>query len=104
MGRAYFGFSSEYKLENMWNIKTKILFGTNLIYDIEVGKRFENGVDLMIFTHGLYDNSQMASSIGCGVKKHGFSGTLHSRIGLDINATLQYTKNLTKNLYLTVKS
>lgn len=59
---------------------------------------------MFIFHHGMYDNSRIAKNFGIGIKKNGLSATIHSRYGLDLNATIQYTKSLPKDLFLTLKT
>jgi hypothetical protein len=52
----------------------------------------------------MYDNMKISKNFGIGIKKNSLSATLHSRYGLDFNATIQYTRTLPKGLFLTIKT
>lgn len=52
----------------------------------------------------MYDNIKISKNFGIGIKKNNLSATLHSRYGLDLNATVQYTRPLPENLFLTIKT
>jgi hypothetical protein len=99
MARGFIGLSTEYKAENMWSLRTRAMFGSLFLYNIEAIKTFDHETEAIFYHHGMYDNNIVAPIIGVGWRKREFSSTLHRRFGLDYNAVLQYTKSLPHGFY-----
>lgn len=104
MGRGFIGLSTEYKAENMWNLRSRAMFGSVLLYNFEAVKKINKDTEVILFHHGMYDNKVVAPIIGVGGRKREFSATFHSRLGLDYNAVLQYSKPLSYGFYICART
>lgn len=104
MGRGFFGLSTEYRAENMWTLKSRAMFGSVFLYNLEAIKKLSNDTEVILYHHGLYDNTVIAPIFGIGGHKRQFSATFHRRLGLDYNALLQYSKPLSNGFYMCLRN
>ena len=69
MARGFIGVSTEYNAENMWSVKTRAMFGSLFLYNLEAIKKFDHETEAIIYHHGMYDNNILAPIFGVGGRK-----------------------------------
>ncbi len=42
MGRGFIGLSTEYKAENMWSLRSRAMFGSVFLYNLEAIKKINS--------------------------------------------------------------
>ena len=69
MARGFIGISTEYKAENMWSLRSRAMFGSLFLYNLEVIKKISNDTEFILYHHGMYDNKVVAPIFGIGGRK-----------------------------------